>query len=136
MRLFPPVGTIHRVSNQDYRLPNGAIMPKGTFVVIPNMAYQYDEKFFPNAQHFDPDRFKEDARGDRHHFTFIPFGEGPRICIGMRFGLLVVKIALAQILSQYRFTKNEKTSTELEINSTAFVHTPKNDIWLNLTAIH
>ncbi|XP_055681861.1 uncharacterized protein LOC129789237 [Lutzomyia longipalpis] len=135
LRLFPPVGTIHRISNQDYRLPNGAIMPKGTFVVIPNMAYQYDEEIFPNAHHFDPDRFKEDARSDRHHFTFIPFGEGPRICVGMRFGLMVIKIALAQILTHYRITLNEKTSTELEINNIALVHTPKNDIWLNLSPI-
>ncbi|XP_059612803.1 cytochrome P450 6A1-like [Phlebotomus argentipes] len=136
LRLFPPVGTIHRISNQEYRLPSGAVMPRGTFVVIPNMAYQYDEEIFPDAQRFDPDRFRDEARGERHNFAFIPFGEGPRICVGMRFGLLVVRIALAQILRQYRLTLNEKTSAELEINSTAFVHTPKNDIWLNLEAIH
>ncbi|GAB0100091.1 Cytochrome P450 [Sergentomyia squamirostris] len=136
LRLFPPVGTIHRISNQDYRLPNGAIMPKGTFIVIPSLAYQYDEDVFPNAHHFDPERFTDNARAGRHNFSFIPFGEGPRICVGMRFGQMVVKIALAQILSRYHFTLSERTSTELEINSTAFLHTPKNDIWLNLTPIH
>ena len=78
LRLYPPVGSIHRMTVEDYRLPNGSILPSGTAVLIPNLGFQRDPDLFPNPMQFDPDRFSDENKQSRHSFCSLPFGEGPR----------------------------------------------------------
>jgi cytochrome P450 family 6 len=71
----------------EYKLPspagNGAItLPAGTGVYIPVLALQYDPTYFPAPEKFDPDRFTEENKESRPKYTYIPSGEGPRMCIG------------------------------------------------------
>ena len=51
-------------------------------MVIPIMGLHYDPQYFPEPEDFDPERFSEEAKSNRHHYAYLPFGEGPRICIG------------------------------------------------------
>ena len=51
-------------------------------ILIPIYAIHHDPKNFPNPQCFDPDRFSEENKNSFHHYAYIPFGEGPHICIG------------------------------------------------------
>lgn len=76
MRLNPPVATLHRIASKDYKLPNGAIIAKGTKVIVPNLAFQRDPEIFPDPLKFDPDRFSPEAKNERHQFSSLPFGEG------------------------------------------------------------
>lgn len=76
MRMNPPVATIHRVATQDYKLPNGSTITKGTKLIIPNLAFQRDPDIFPEPMKFDPERFNQDEKKTRHQFSSIPFGEG------------------------------------------------------------
>lgn len=55
---------------------------KGTSIVIPVYALQNDEKYYPNPKKFDPDRFLPENKESIPKFTYMPFGDGPRICIG------------------------------------------------------
>jgi cytochrome P450 family 6 len=55
---------------------------KGTKVLIPVMGLHHDPKYYPDPERFDPERFSEEEKRRRPKFTYLPFGEGPRICIG------------------------------------------------------
>lgn len=70
----------------DYKIPNSKhVIEKGTQIMIPTFGFNYDEKYWKNPQAFDPDRFTAEEVAKRPSMVFMPFGEGPRNCIGMRF---------------------------------------------------
>lgn len=58
------------------------IIEPGTKVVIPVYSLHYDEKYFPNPEKFDPERFSENNIDFIQKFTYLPFGSGPRMCLG------------------------------------------------------
>jgi cytochrome P450 family 6 len=71
----------------EYELPspsgNGTIrLPAGTGVYISVFALHYDPTYFPEPEKFDPDRFTEENKRSRPKYSYIPFGEGPRMCLG------------------------------------------------------
>ena len=67
-------------------------IPVGTEVHIPIIGFHFDEDIFPDPQKFDPERFTPEAKAGRHPLAYMPFGDGPRKCIGLNFALLVAKV--------------------------------------------
>ncbi|XP_055592502.1 cytochrome P450 6a2-like [Uranotaenia lowii] len=131
LRLYPSVPVLERKAFKDYKMPNSkAIIPKGMKVQIPAFAIHRDESIYPNPMVFDPDRFSPEEVANRHPCAFLPFGEGPRICIGLRFGMLQSRVGLATVLNSYRVTPCSKTTIPLEYSSTAAVLQPKGAVWL------
>ena len=60
-------------------------IPKGTKVWVPVYGIQHDPNIYPKPEVFDPERFEDDAFASRHPMSYLPFGDGPRNCIGTFF---------------------------------------------------
>uniref|UniRef100_A0A182K0X8 Cytochrome P450 n=1 Tax=Anopheles christyi TaxID=43041 RepID=A0A182K0X8_9DIPT len=135
LRMYPPVATLHRITTQPYQLPNGALIPEGVGVILPNLAFQHDSDFFPDPYEFKPERFS--VKNDfKNNFSYLPFGEGPRICIGMRFGLLQTRLGLAMLLRNYNFTIDpSEAARPLRIDPINLTHGPEGEVWLNVERI-
>ncbi|GFV14807.1 hypothetical protein TNCV_4304361, partial [Trichonephila clavipes] len=84
---------------------HGITIPKGMIVTIPNYALQHDPQFFPNPDVFDPDRFTVEERTKRDPYAYLPFGAGPRNCIGMRFALMEIKVCLVYIVANFKLQR-------------------------------
>ncbi|XP_055632908.1 probable cytochrome P450 6a14 [Toxorhynchites rutilus septentrionalis] len=133
LRKYPPVDNLFRVSNAQYTFPNTAYtIPAGTFLQIPVYAMHHDPQYFPEPEQFKPDRFLPEAVKSRHPYVYLPFGEGPRNCIGLRFGLMQTKIGLITLLRSFRFSPNKKTLPKLEFDPALFVLSPKTGMYLNI----
>jgi len=133
LRKYPPVTVLNRECTKDYPIPGtNVIIEKGTPVIIPVEAIHHDPQYFPEPDRFDPERFSEEAKSGRHRFVYLPFGEGPRICIGMRFGLMQTKVGLISVLSNYEVSVCEKTSIPLKKDPKQFINIPAAGIWLQI----
>ncbi|XP_046969988.1 cytochrome P450 6k1-like [Vanessa cardui] len=100
LRMHPPVAYLERLCAKDYKLDDSYTIETGTPVFINVLAIHYNEKYYPESEKFRPERFMSDI--DTSNAVFLPFGEGPRFCIGKRYGLMQVKASLAQVLLHYK----------------------------------
>lgn len=83
IRLYPPATAVIRECTQDYVLSGSDItLSKGLQVVIPVCGLHRDPQYFPNPDIFNPENFNAEATAARSRYTYIPFGEGLRYCIG------------------------------------------------------
>lgn len=83
LRKHSPIGGLQRVVTEAYQLPDhDVVLEKGTDIFIPTQSIHYDPEFYPSPEVFDPERFTDEAIAARPDFTFLPFGDGPKICIG------------------------------------------------------
>lgn len=83
MRKYPPVQALARVCTKEYNIPDTFIqLDKGTALLVPVYAIHHDEKYYQNPEKFDPERFSKENVNRRLPGTYMPFGDGPRICIG------------------------------------------------------
>lgn len=122
LRKYPIVPILNRECNKDYRIPGTqTIIEKGTAVIIPLLGLQRDPKFYPEPNAFRPERFfKENAKSFTEQ-PYIPFGEGPRNCIGLRLGKLQVKVGLMLMLQKNSFFLQSDAKPELDISPKIFV---------------
>lgn len=85
LRKYSIVSSIHRMAVQDYKIPNSqVVIKKGQLVWIPVHAIHHDADFYPKPNVYDPDRFLPEEIEKRHPFAYLPFGEGPRVCIAKK----------------------------------------------------
>lgn len=82
--MYPVLPFLDRVCDADYKIPGTNVtLEKGTPVYIPMFGIHYDPAYHPNPKVFDPERFTEEAINSRPSCSYIPFGTGPRNCIGI-----------------------------------------------------
>jgi len=73
-----------RGATQNYKVPGESLLiEKGQKILIPIYSIHHDPKYYPNPDIFDPERFTEEEKSKRPNGTFLPFGDGPRHCIGI-----------------------------------------------------
>ncbi|XP_049831017.1 cytochrome P450 6k1-like [Schistocerca gregaria] len=133
LRKYPPVPILNRVCNAEYKIPDSdVVLDEGTSIMIPVYGLHHDPEFYPDPERFDPERFSEKQKARRHTYVYLPFGDGPRSCIGMRFGLLQTKVGLTNILSNYRVEPCEKTVRHLSFEPRSGILKSKSGIQLRL----
>lgn len=131
---------LHQVVNETFRMypvlpaldreciePNGVslepfsdfIIPFGMPILIPIYGLERDEKYFTNPLTYDPDRFAPENIDNIPSYAFIPFGVGPRSCIGERMGLIQTKTAICSILRDFRIEANDRTPREIRLKINA-----------------
>jgi len=105
MRLLPPVWTLSaRQANEDIQIDDYFI-PKDTLLFISPYANHRNPKFFPDPERFDPERFTTENEKKIPKHVYIPFGAGPRICIGMSFAMMEAKLILASIVHKFNISE-------------------------------
>ncbi|XP_012536197.2 probable cytochrome P450 6a14 [Monomorium pharaonis] len=129
LRKYPPLPVLNRICTQETDLPTVNIrVPKGTFITIPLLGLHRDPSIYPNPDRFDPERFNADKIRERHPYAYMPFGEGPRNCIGARFGSIQTKIGLICLLSKYKFKLHPRTPIPLIFDESYLVLQPKGGV--------
>nr|QYA71981.1 cytochrome P450 [Anoplophora glabripennis] len=101
LRIYPSVPFIARVLEEDVKTSSGYTIPKGTMAQVHIFDIHRNQTIWPDPEKFDPDRFLPENCQDRHAFAYVPFSAGPRNCIGQRFALLELKVALCGILRNF-----------------------------------
>ena len=103
MRLYPPVAILPRVCREATMLGESRV-ERGTLVLIPIYALHRHRLLWDNPDAFDPDRFAPEKGLEKRRFAYMPFGAGPRICIGMQFALMEAVAILATLVRGARLT--------------------------------
>ncbi len=101
LRLYPPGFTFMRSCIESTTLGDFAI-PKGTDVSLVPYATHRDPRFFPDPLRFDPERFLGEREKEIDRYAWVPFGGGPRVCVGNAFALMETTLVVASIASRYR----------------------------------
>lgn len=100
MRLYPPAGGATREPIQDVEL-GGYVIPKGAAVAVSSFAMHRNPRFFSSPEHFDPERFSPEREAQIPKYAYLPFGAGPRVCIGNVFAMMEARIILATLLQRW-----------------------------------
>ncbi|KAJ9594225.1 hypothetical protein L9F63_014385 [Diploptera punctata] len=138
---YPILPFLDRKCKSDYEIPESSgkgmlTLPAGTGVYIPLLGIHYDPEYYPKPDMFDPERFTEENKRRRPNYTYMPFGEGPRNCLGMRFALMQTKTGLIHIFSNYEVAPCGETQIPLELDKKSFLLCSKGGISLALNKIN
>jgi cytochrome P450 len=102
LRLYPPFWMIDREAVADDRVGDVAI-PAGSTVIVYTYGAHHAPRYWPNAENFDPERFTKANEKLQPPFTYLPFGGGPRGCIGGNYAMLQILMILSVVLRKYDF---------------------------------
>ncbi len=128
MRLFPPAWLILRYAVEGDQL-GGYPIPAGADIIISPYVVHRHEDFWNHPDSFVPDRFEAAVAKNQHHFAYIPFGAGPRLCIGRNFATMEAALTLAMIGQRYSLAIEPEHAT---MPKARFILQPENGIWVTL----
>jgi cytochrome P450 len=101
MRLYPPAWGLARWCHEADEVGGYYLPPNSSVTLSPFLTHRHPE-FWPDAERFDPERFAPEQEKGRPRFAYIPFGGGPRLCIGNQFAMTEAMLILATIVQRYR----------------------------------
>ena len=136
LRLWPPAPFVDRFCVKDYTYEDEDglkfTIEKGQTIWFPIVGLHHDPKYYHNPEKFDPERFSPENRGNINRNAYLPFGVGPRNCIGSRFALMEVKIAMYYLLLNFSFEVTEQTEVPVKLANTFGGLANKNGVYLEL----
>ncbi|KAJ8728420.1 hypothetical protein PYW08_016805 [Mythimna loreyi] len=121
LRKWTPAIFMDRTCVKTYELPppreggESYTLKPGDIVYNMVNCIHMDPNHYPDPHKFDPERFSEENKHNITPYTFSPFGGGPRICIGMRFAMMEIKVLIFQILMTFSIVKTEKTMDPIKL---------------------
>jgi cytochrome P450 len=102
LRLYPPFWMIDREAVADDRAGDVDI-PRGSTVIVYVYGAHHATRYWESPESFDPERFIKGSEKQRTPFTYLPFGGGPRVCIGNQYAMLQILMILSDLLRKYDF---------------------------------
>nr|KAF6266839.1 cytochrome P450 family 3 subfamily A member 7 [Myotis myotis] len=85
--------------------------------MVPSFILHRDSTYWPDPEEFRPERFSKKNQDSINPYTYMPFGSGPRNCIGMRFAIMNMKLAIVRVLQNFSFKPCKETQIPLKIES-------------------
>ncbi|KAL3185607.1 hypothetical protein MRX96_028875 [Rhipicephalus microplus] len=134
LRIYPPVVLfISRRCVKDTTIM-GHFFPAGVNIMIPTWHLHHDPTLWPEPFEFRPERFDPEGNGglSKDPASFLPFGLGPRVCIGKRFALLELKMAVCRVLREYRLLRCEETQEPLKLIVPSVIINPERGVVVRL----
>jgi len=113
MRLYPPAGGMARQALEDVEIGD-YLIPKNAIIGIDSYSMHHDPTLFPNAEQFDPERFSKEREAQIPRYAYLPFGGGPRVCIGNAFAMMEARLILATIAQKFRLTLVPDQTVQVE----------------------
>lgn len=101
MRLYPPVPGIGRQATEDVQIGD-VLVEKGRIIMISPSTLHMDPRWWDNPTEFRPERFAKGTEEPRHKYAYLPFGGGPRVCIGNNFAMMEGVLAMATMAQRYQ----------------------------------
>ncbi|CAG9762961.1 unnamed protein product [Ceutorhynchus assimilis] len=141
IRLWPPAPGIDRVCTKPYTIEpitpdeKPLHLKKGDILFLPIVGLMHDPEYFPEPEKFDPERFSDENKNSINPYTYIPFGSGPRNCIGSRFALLEVKVLLYYLLLNFEIELTERMKVPLKLDPAAVNPIAEGGFWLGLRRV-
>ncbi|XP_037947259.1 probable cytochrome P450 6a23 [Teleopsis dalmanni] len=136
LRLHPVGAHLIRKARSHYETSDPKYyIEEGTLIVIPSLAIHHDPEFYPEPEKFKPERFSAEEIKSRPSCTWLPFGEGPRNCIGLRFGKMQACIGLTYLIKNFKFTVAKETQIPYILDVEPLVLNAKNGIHLMVEKI-
>ncbi|RXG59737.1 cytochrome P450 9e2, partial [Armadillidium vulgare] len=133
LRLYPPAPRVDRRCTKDYVLPEvGLSIHKNTKITIPIYSIHRDPRHYEDPEKFDPERFSQSAKAGRPPMVYLPFGSGPRNCIGWRFALMEAKVALVHILKDFVFIPSKKTQVPIVLERSSGLLKAIDGVWVRI----
>jgi len=103
LRMFPPAYLLGRETQEDTQFGEH-LVPKGSQVYFSAYTIQRRKDYFPEPDTFDPERFSPERENQYPRYAYIPFGAGPRVCLGQQFALMEMKLLIADLVQQWVFS--------------------------------
>lgn len=113
MRLYPPAWVVSRVAKEEDEWQGNKIK-KGDIVYCAIYSLHRSENYYKNPEKFDPERFAPEKVKERHKMCYLPFGAGPRLCIGNHFAMMEMQLLLSSLVRNFDFKLVENQQIELE----------------------
>ncbi|XP_065080201.1 probable cytochrome P450 28a5 [Ochlerotatus camptorhynchus] len=142
LRLWPPVGFISKKCTEPMELDltenRKVAIEKDVCAYINIWSMHRDPEYFNDPLTFNPDRFSPENGGTssyREKGCFIPFGDGPRQCLGMRFARMQIKRCLYEVIKHFEITVNPKTKDPMELDPKQFLTVALGGLWLDFEPI-
>uniref|UniRef100_A0A8C6DN12 Cytochrome P450 3A n=1 Tax=Moschus moschiferus TaxID=68415 RepID=A0A8C6DN12_MOSMO len=124
LRMFPIAIRLERFCKKDVEI-HGVSIPKGTAAIVPISVLHKDPEFWPEPEEFRPERFSKKNKDSINPYVYLPFGIGPRSCIGMRFAIMNMKLAVVRILQNFSFKPCKETQIPLKLTSQGILRPEK-----------